>query len=392
MALTSTSASGVEYRLRDALFEIRGPQNEDVLSEDYLGQASILVSLRGGDYQVTLQPGWRMEHRAPPLTAWTEIPAVLASPNPLAVTVPVDQVAPAIFLFQVEEGLIVFATGILDISVEVDEVGSGGGGGTGGGASGGTGGTPTPDPVTQIVPVVTSNNLDANISELPYELTVTPLGPVVDGVPVDFSITGVAVFPASFLNGAMSAIPGLTEVTVNGLTATPYIRSGAVGAPADLTTLTSADPIPAIIPIPIVDLPESAGICGPLNLDICPNTCTDGTPCNQGSTTCNAIGDGTCVPRGACICAVEPLLFPLSTDVVTVTPSGASGEILFGWNEDLLPPQLVIVTNPPGPNGMRVLAAVLNIGLEGWMGKLTSPSTAGPLLDSELLSIPISGP
>ncbi|NND27354.1 MAG: hypothetical protein HKN97_02005, partial [Myxococcales bacterium] len=110
---------------------------------------------------------------------------------------------------------------------------------------------------------------------------------------------------------------------------------------------------------------------------------------------CDLIGDGTCAPRGACICVVESLVLPLSSDIVTVTPDiAATGEILFGWNEDLLPPQTVIVTNPPGPNGIRVLAVVLQVGIEGWMGKLTSvppdPDVAGPLLDSELLAIPIT--
>ena len=57
MALTSTSASGVEYQLRFAEFAITGPQDEDILSEDYLGDPAILVPLRDGDYQVMLQPG-----------------------------------------------------------------------------------------------------------------------------------------------------------------------------------------------------------------------------------------------------------------------------------------------------------------------------------------------
>jgi hypothetical protein len=198
-----------------------------------------------------------------------------------------------------------------------------------------------------------------------------------------------------FLNAAIATIPGLTEVTLNALTATPYIRSGAA-VNGDLTTLTSANPLPATVPIPILGLPSSIPICGPLNLSTCPNTCTDGTACSQpGPDACVGIGDESCEPRGACICVVEPLVLPLSSDVVTVTPDiSATGDILFGWNEDLLPPQTVIATNPPGPNGIRVLAIVLNVGIEGWMGKVISfppdPDLAGPLLDSELLAIPIS--
>jgi hypothetical protein len=243
----------------------------------------------------------------------------------------------------------------------------------------------------QTVPVACSNNVTGDISQLPYELEVTPLGPVVDGVPADFAVTGTAFFPPTFLNAAIAAIPGLTEVTLNALTATAYVRAGAVGAPRDLATLVSADPVPASVPIPIANDPA---VCGPLNLATCPNTCTDGTACFQGGGTCTGIGDGSCLPRGACTCVVDPLVLPLSSAIVTLTPSGPGGEILFGWNEDLLPPQTVIVANPPGPNGTRVLAVILQIGLECWMGKLVStfpdPDVAGPLLDSELVSIPIS--
>ena len=196
----------------------------------------------------------------------------------------------------------------------------------------------TPDPVTRIVPIVASNTLTGDISELAYELTVTPLDPVVVGAPASFDVTGIAVFPESFLNAALAAIgPVLTEVTLGAVTATPHIRSGAVGAPVDLTTLTSP---PANVPIPISSSPT---FCGPLNLDSCPNTCTDGAACSQGSAMCFGIGDGTCLPRGACLCASAPIQLPLSTSLETVTPSG-TGPILFGWNEDLLPPQVVFTS------------------------------------------------
>ena len=36
--------------------------------------------------------------------------------------------------------------------------------------------------------------------------------------------------------------------------------------------------------------------------------------------------------------------------------------------------------------------SIVAIAMEGWMGKLSSPTNAGPLLDSELISIPVAQP
>ena len=91
MTLGTTSRSGVEYRLRDATFEVRGLQDEDVLSEDFPPeQALVNVPLPSGDYQVTLVAGWYMEHSANG-QPFTPIPADLVSQNPVAFTIVFDQ-------------------------------------------------------------------------------------------------------------------------------------------------------------------------------------------------------------------------------------------------------------------------------------------------------------
>lgn len=75
--LTTVGASGTEYRLRNATFEIRGGyfyyddssgsggasggESITVSSEDYLDASSIAVDLERGYYYVTLQPGWHLE-------------------------------------------------------------------------------------------------------------------------------------------------------------------------------------------------------------------------------------------------------------------------------------------------------------------------------------------
>ena len=121
MALATTSPLGVEYRLRDALFRISGPDSMDVSSEDYPPeQTQIAVSLASGDYLVWLLDGWFIEHRAFG-DEFTPIPADLVSPNPLAPTVNAGEVTQLTFQFQVDEGLINFGPGTLSIDFDVEE-------------------------------------------------------------------------------------------------------------------------------------------------------------------------------------------------------------------------------------------------------------------------------
>jgi hypothetical protein len=263
--------------------------------------------------------------------------------------------------------------------------------------------TEVPDAVTQTVTVVASNSVTGDISDLPYILTVTPLGPVPDGVPSDFSVTGSAFFPVVFLQIAIQTIPGLTEVTLvaDGLSGTPHARSGTTGAPEDLATLGFDGTLPTLVPIPLTSDPL---FCGPLNVSTCLNTCTDASACAQPAPdTCVDIGDESCVPRGACTCVNAPLELPMTAAVVTVTPDiSATGDILFGWNEDVLPPQSTIFDNPVGPQGIRVIAVVLQVAIEGWMGQCVDGGgipvpgctdaidLVDTLPDADLLAIPIS--
>jgi hypothetical protein len=178
----STTNGDVTYRLRDALFQIRGPENRDVCSEDYgeLGDESILVGLRSGDYQVALDlgtggtggtggagaagggggaggigggsncPNWYMEYSARN-RPYEPIDAVLVSANPVNARINTDETTYVIFRFEVDGRLIDFGPGTLAIGIDVTENppigGAGGAGGTGGdggaagiGGSGGDGG------------------------------------------------------------------------------------------------------------------------------------------------------------------------------------------------------------------------------------------------------------
>jgi hypothetical protein len=142
MTLATISPTGVEYRLRQALFAIDGPEPTDISSEDYPPeQTRINVPLASGDYEVTLGGMWYLEHSADG-QPFTPIDAILISPNPVSVRVIAEQVAFVNFTFEVDEGDINFGPGTLSIGIDVVENGGvGGAGGAGGMAgAGGVGG------------------------------------------------------------------------------------------------------------------------------------------------------------------------------------------------------------------------------------------------------------
>lgn len=107
VSLSTTSPLNVEYRVRDALFELRGPEDLDIDSEDYLDDPIINELLAAGTYTATLQSGWRIQYSMDGQT-YTDIPAELTSANPLVITVTTDQTTPVLFQFEVDERLIDF--------------------------------------------------------------------------------------------------------------------------------------------------------------------------------------------------------------------------------------------------------------------------------------------
>jgi hypothetical protein len=240
---------------------------------------------------------------------------------------------------------------------------AGSGGAAGAGGMAGAGGGTVPDPITKAVSLICSNNLiTANISYLPYELTAAPLGPVIDGSPVDISFTGTGFFPASFLNAGLPF--GLTAAIVVELNASVVVRSGAT-QPGVVLTLDGGLPQTVIIPI------------------------------EEDDATCAAAG------FAGAPCVLNDLALPLNSGVGTLTPDGgAGGEILVGWDETEDPstlPNVVDVDATAGLNGIRLDAGLpFNIALECTMGECADVTCTGdsdvgvPLLDAQLLSIPIA--
>ena len=181
VSLLTESDIGVVYRLRNALFLVRGPEDVDVCTEDYdINEPLLLVPLESGDYQVALNDGaggaggaggsagtggtagngatagnggtggstcdgtWFMEYSANG-RPFAPIEAQLVSANPAEVTIRTEQTTLVTFSFEVDGRLIDFGPGTLAIDIDVTEVfgvgGAGGDSGVGGmGGDSGVGG------------------------------------------------------------------------------------------------------------------------------------------------------------------------------------------------------------------------------------------------------------
>ena len=127
MELTSTSPSGVEYRLRNALISTTSTDGfADLhLTEDDMSQFEVTFDVPAGDYTVELLEGWWVEYAAPgqPFTG-IGVYAELVSPNPMPITVISGGDTSVPFQVQVGTDEIDFGPGSLTVGFEVTELGS----------------------------------------------------------------------------------------------------------------------------------------------------------------------------------------------------------------------------------------------------------------------------
>lgn len=125
MSLTTTSASGIGYRLRDAIFDLTGPQEVSVVSESYpTSEGAMVVPLQPGGYSVTLRDGFHMEYSTDGAGRnWASIDAELTSDNPTQATIVAEQTTRIPFAFEVDGALVTFG-GEGVIAIEVTERGN----------------------------------------------------------------------------------------------------------------------------------------------------------------------------------------------------------------------------------------------------------------------------
>lgn len=313
--------------------------------------------------------------------------------------------------------------------------GSGGSAGTGG-TGGGNGG---PDAVTQTVAVGCSNNvLATQISSLDWELTADP-GPIVGGESVTVEFDGVAFFSESFLDVALSAIPGLKAAQLQQLAATVVPRSGLTGDGVVL----SEEPIPTTCSGGMSQglACDTAEDCPPVGYFDCVQVvefpisedCADGGTCDMLGKLeqCNAG-----VPANG-FCITGPLPIPMAAASGTFTAAASGGTVLLGWDDQntgattdtafgcamggttcdpvndqmdgsntdcepvgvdntcdgvevyLLP--TAVPTDPVEPNGLKVKVGTLEVALNCTMAidSGLDPTKVSPTPDADLISFDI---
>jgi hypothetical protein len=251
-------------------------------------------------------------------------------------------------------------------------------------------GPPDPDPQTKTITVGCRNNVTADVSMLPYDLTVDP-GPIAGGQSVSVSYDGVAQFAESFLDAAQGAVPGgVTKANLVDISATTQVRSGGTFPNVELVN----EPIP--YECVLFDTgPGAQTPCSPANdVAVVPGS-RGNTGCQpQGSfnacgrivyvpisnveATCDGLGTAKAAQfdtNGFCVTGGLPLALEAQASTGT---AAVSGQILFGWYDSatVCPPNIpnqgtttctlpaAVFTAATGPLGLRVNASGLSVALE----------------------------
>jgi hypothetical protein len=239
-----------------------------------------------------------------------------------------------------------------------------------------------PDPQTAPITMGCTNNVTADISILPFSLTVDPAA-ILSGASSATVFSGIAEFSEVFLDAAQGAVPGgVTQADLVNLVATVQIRTG--GTLAGPVALTNA-------PLPTTCLIGGTA-CNPAN---------DGAsvPGSQPNTDCVPTGtfnpcqanvsiptSSDCAPGGLCdslgklasqcsvngFCVTGGLPLPLAAQNGSFT-AAASGIVNFGFADQgtgatVLPNgayslPAAVFTAPQALNEIKVNASGLSVAL-----------------------------
>jgi len=277
-----------------------------------------------------------------------------------------------------------------------------------------------PSNCTKLITLGCTNNVTQDVTMQYFELTVTP-DPLVAGTVVPLTYGGTVVFPEFFLDAVQGGVPGgVDSGNLIDAQATVHVRSGATASDVTLAAPVSSLPATCFFDQatcdPANDLASIPGLRG--NTDCVPvvnvNACQHvvafptSSDCAQGGT-CDSLGKSVqCSSNGFCI--TGPLVFQLADVGTTITPD-ASGQVLFGWDDQStgaavnpdgtwnLP--LADFTAPTGPNGIRMNAQGLAVALRCTMGVDAGgqlgpfppvPNQSSPTPDSELINFSIQAP
>ncbi|MBN1653098.1 MAG: VCBS repeat-containing protein, partial [Deltaproteobacteria bacterium] len=120
MSLVGSSASGKKYRLRNATFDISGASQASISTDDNSPAESMSVELVPGNYQVLLQPNWRLE-REEQDGSCSPVEAALESDNPQAFIIVAEQTTSVRFRFKVNGDVVIMDKGQVTIGIDIDD-------------------------------------------------------------------------------------------------------------------------------------------------------------------------------------------------------------------------------------------------------------------------------
>jgi sugar lactone lactonase YvrE len=124
MALSAT-ANGHTYHLRHASFSISGSTTVTLNTDTEPDTAALIATLVVGSYTVTLAPDWSLERADP--SGPVQVSATLTSPNPVAFDITSGATTSVSFGFATDGQVVAIGQGMVAVSVNVTENGSGAG-------------------------------------------------------------------------------------------------------------------------------------------------------------------------------------------------------------------------------------------------------------------------
>lgn len=120
--LTGTSSSGIRYRLRNAIFEVNGPDDVVLFSENDVNAPTIQQDLAVGNYIVELADGWSLERETAGMF-FEPVDAALTSANPAAFVIAEQGVTGVVFAFKAGDDVLELGHGVLELSINVEDEG-----------------------------------------------------------------------------------------------------------------------------------------------------------------------------------------------------------------------------------------------------------------------------
>ena len=257
-----------------------------------------------------------------------------------------------------------------------------------------------------------NNNALPQQSIIPIQLDVDP-GSAVPGGAFTADLTGLLVFPETFLDVAQTVVVGgVQQADLIAAQATVEVRG--TGVTGGQVTVPAILPPGTCVVDPLASCTVDADCIPNGSFNPCQNLVT--VPTSSSASTCASLDPPGCTVGVDCtktdtfnlngFCVTGPLPIPLQSVVGNYTAGPSGDTMLFGWAQTGVPDATVVggvvtigapvFTNPVGPNGVKVNASGLSVAIECIQAietgdPLTDPVTCGSTPDNLLNGSGVGG-